>query len=212
MPNRYPMPVAVRVPAVQFSAMSLPRCFRLASLALLLPLALAAADQPLKLDRSRSFVDVDVKTTLLNFTAHLDTFQFTATADDTGKIKAAVLDFKFTDLKTGRDDRNADMVKWLGGGAPAGRFELGILALAPDGQGQATGRLTFHGETERIEFPVNVTQDNGTYTITGETTINYRDWNLKVIRKTLVVKVDPEVKVRFKFTITLPTAPAASEN
>jgi polyisoprenoid-binding protein YceI len=210
MPNRYPTLFAPHAQSVQFSAMSFTRSLFLA--VLFLPLALAAADRSLKLDRSGSFVDADVKTTLLNFTAHLDAFQFTATVDDAGKIKTAVLDFKFTDLKTGHDGRNADMIKWLGGGTPTGRFELGILALAPDGQGQATGRLIFHGETNRIEFPVNVIQENGTYTITGETTIDYRDWKLKVVRKTLVVKVDPEVKIRFKFTASLPPAPAASEN
>ena len=41
---------------------------------------------------------------------------------------------------------------------------------------------------------------DGSYTITGETTIDYRTWNLKVIRMALLLKVSPEVKIRFKFT------------
>jgi polyisoprenoid-binding protein YceI len=179
---------------------------RLASL-LLLPCVLLAAERPLKIDRSRSFVDVDVDATK-NFTAHLDAYDAKVGVDDAGKIKGAVFTFKFTDLKTGNDSRDASMVKWLGGGTPEGRFELGNLALTPDGQGQASGRLIFHGVTERIEFPVDVVKADGAYTITGETTIDYRDWNLKIIRMALVFTVSPEVKIRFKLTGTPVEEPA----
>ena len=164
----------------------------------LLTLVLAAAERPLKVDRSRSFVDVDVDATK-NFTAHLDAYEAKVT-EEAGKIKSAVFTFKFADLKTGSTDRDADMIKWLGGGAPEGRFELGNLAVTPDGQGQASGRLIFHGATERIEFPVSVTREGEAYVITGETTLDYRNWNLKVIRKAFLFSVSPEVKVRFKFT------------
>ena len=121
-------------------------------------------------------------------------------ADDAGKIKTAIFTFRFSDLKTGNTKRDEDMIKWLGGGEPEGRFELGTLAITPDGQGQASGRLTFHGATDRVEFPVNVARTDGAYTITGETTVDYRNWNLKVYRRALLFTVSPEVKVRFKFT------------
>jgi polyisoprenoid-binding protein YceI len=174
---------------------------------LLLPCVLLAAERTLKIDRGRSFVDVDVNATR-NFTAHLDAYEARMDVDDAGKIKGAVFTFKFTDLKSGNDSRDADMIKWLGGGTPEGRFELGNLALTPDGQGQASGRLTFHGATERIEFPVEVVKAGGAYTITGETTIDYRHWNLKVIRMALLFTVSPEVKIRFKFTGTPVEGPA----
>jgi polyisoprenoid-binding protein YceI len=166
--------------------------------ALLLPLAGLAAERPLKIDPERSFVDVDVKMTVGSFTGHLDAYEAKVNVDDAGKIKSAVFAFKFADLKTGKSERDDAMIKWLGGAAPEGNFELGNLALTPDGQGQISGRLTFHGVTERIEFPINVIKADGSYTITGETTVDYRTWNLKVIRVALIAKVDPEVKVRFK--------------
>jgi len=175
---------------------------RLIAIALLLPLAAFGADRPLKIDKAKTFVDVDVKSTVDSFTGHLDAYDAKVTVDDSGKIKGATFAFKFTDLKTGKPDRDAHMIAWLGGGAPEGRFELGNLALTPDGQGQVSGRLTFHGVTERVEFPINVTMADGAYTVTGETTIDYRTWNLKVIRIALMLKVDPEVKVRFKLTGT----------
>ena len=49
------------------------KLLRLLSTLLLLPCALFAAERLLKIDRSRSFVDVDVDATK-NFTAHLDAY------------------------------------------------------------------------------------------------------------------------------------------
>lgn len=177
--------------------MRIPRLF---VLLLLLPLALAAADRILKVDPSRSYVDVDVGVTAHSFTARLDDYDLRATVDDRDRIQNATLDFKFADLKTGKTDRDQDMIKWLGGGEPTGRFAVGILALTPSGQGQVSGNLTFHSQTSLVEFPVTVVQADGAYVITGEATIDYRNWGLKVIRKMGLVKVDPEVKIRFKFT------------
>jgi polyisoprenoid-binding protein YceI len=177
------------------------------ALLILLPLAVLAAERPVNIDRSRSFVDVDVDATK-NFTAHLDRYEAKLTVDDAGRIKTAVFTFRFADLKSGNDQRDADMMKWLGGNAAEGRFELGNLAVTPDGQGQASGRLTFHGVTDRVEFPINLTKADGNYTITAETTIDYRNWNLKVIRKALLFTVSPEVKIRFKLTGTPVAEPA----
>jgi polyisoprenoid-binding protein YceI len=178
------------------------RSIRIFALLLLLPLVLSAAERPLKVDRSRSYVDVDVKATVNSFTARLEAYDLRATVDEKDRPKVAVLTFRFADLKTGKADRDAGMIEWLGGGEPAGRFELGILALTPSGQGQASGNLTFHGQTHLVEFPVNVVQSGDAFVITGEATLDYRLWGLKTYRKLGVVKVDPEVKVRFKFTGT----------
>lgn len=175
------------------------KALRLLAPLLLLPSVLLAAEHSLKIDPSRSFVDVDVNATK-NFTAHLDAYDAKVGMDEAAKIKGAVFTFKFTDLKSGNDTRDADMIKWLGGGTPEGRFELGTLALTPDGQGQASGRLIFHGVTYRIEFPVNVTRAGGACIITGEAAVDYRNWGLKVIRRAFFFTVSPEVTVRFKFT------------
>jgi polyisoprenoid-binding protein YceI len=162
----------------------------------------AAADAPpariLKVDRTRSFVDVDVKMTVGSFVARLERWDANFTFDDAGKIRTGTFKFKFADLKTGDPQRDADMLKWLGGGDPEGRFLLGVLAAAPDGQGVVNGNLTFHDRTQRIEFPVQFTRAGDTYTLTGEVTLDYTQWGLKVIRRALVAKVDPEVRVRIK--------------
>ena len=168
--------------------------------ALLLPLASGAAERTLKIDPTRSFIDIDVKATAGSFTGHLDHYDAKIKLEANGKIKGAIFSFNFTDLKTGKIDRDTAMLKWLGGSLLEGRFEMGNLALMPDGQGQVSGRLTLHGVTERVEFSVNLTKLDDTYTLTGETVIDHRSWNLKIIRLAYVAKVDPEVKVRFKLT------------
>ncbi|HLP25753.1 MAG TPA: YceI family protein [Acidobacteriota bacterium] len=171
-----------------------------------------AADAPvertLRLDRSKSYVDVDVKATIGSFTGHLDRYELTVPLEANGKIKDALLKFKFADLHTGKPDRDAEMIKWLGGGEPEGSFDLGMLALAPDGQGQASGKLTFHGQTQLVEFPVLVKAQDGIYTVTGKTTIDYRNWGLKKFRKFGVTSVDPDVTIRFQFVGALPVAAA----
>ncbi len=187
------------------------KVFRLLALLSLLPCLSLAAERLMKVDKSKTFVDVDVDATL-NFTAHLDAYDARVIVDDaTGKIKNAVFSFKFTDLKTGNAERDAHMIAWLGGGVPEGRFELGNLAVTPNGQGQASGRLIFHNTTERIEFPVEVAKTDSTYVVTGQVTIDYRNWGLKKIRKAMVFSVDPEVRIRFKLTGEPgdPVAPAA---
>lgn len=157
-----------------------------------------AQEVRLKIDKARSFIDVDVKVTVDSFVGRLEGYEAVIPPDAAGKIRTARIAFRFTDLKTGKTDRDTEMLAWLGGGVPEGRFDLGILALAPDGQGVANGNLTFHGVTQRVEFPVQVTRTDEATTITGAATLDYRTWNLKIIRRLLAVKVDPIVKVKFK--------------
>jgi len=166
----------------------------------------AATERTIKLDRSKCYVDVDVKATVDSFTGHLDRYELAVPIDARGKIKDALLQFKFADLKTGKPERDQAMLEWLGSADAAGSFDLGLLALAPDGQGQASGKLTFHGETQLVEFPVHVDVKDGAYTVTGKTTIDYRNWGLKKIRKFGVMTVDPEVTIRFQFVGALPAA------
>ncbi len=185
------------------------KSLRILAALVLLPLALSASDRTLKVDPARSYVDVDVEATIGSFTAHLDAYALRTTVDDKSRIKTAALTFNFSDLKTGKPDRDKAMLEWLGGNEPSGKFELGILAVTPSGQGQVTGNLTFHGTTALAEFPINISKIGDSYVITGEATIDTRNWKLKIIKKAFVFKVDPMVKIRFKFTgepVDLPAA------
>jgi polyisoprenoid-binding protein YceI len=177
------------------------KSFSLFAACLLMPLALFAADRGLKVDPSRSYVDVDVSVTVGSFTARLEKYDAFLRIDEKEKIKqGGSFAFKFSDLKTGDTERDRAMIDWLGGGEPTGKFVIGILAVTPSGQGQVTGNLTIRDKAALVEFPVNVTQADGAYVVTGEAVIDYRKWDLKVLRRGFVIKVDPMVKVRFKLT------------
>src|SRR6478736_1514589 len=187
---------------------------RYLALLLALPLASLAVERILKPDLSASYVEVDVNVTIGDFTARLENYDLRVTADEKRSVKTTLLTFKFADLKTGDTERDAAMITWLGGGSPVGRFEAGLIALTPDGQGRVNGRLTINGKTDVLEFPVNVTKTGDTYSITGEAPVDYRHFGLKILRKAGLIKVDPNLKVRFKFNGTLgdvvpPAAPAA---
>ena len=69
---------------------------RVLALLALLPFTLSAADRTLKVDPARSYVDVDVGSTIDSFTAHLDAYALRATVDDKGRVKTAALTFRFT--------------------------------------------------------------------------------------------------------------------
>ena len=175
--------------------------FPLLAALLLVPLSLLAADRGLKVDPSRSYVEVDVSVTVGSFTARLEKYDASLRVDEKDKIRqGGSFAFKFAQLKTGDTDRDQAMIDWLGGNDPAGKFELGILAVTPSGQGQVTGNLSIHGRTKLVEFPINVSQVDGAFLITGEATLDTRNWDLKVLRRGFVIKVDPVVKVRFKLT------------
>jgi len=179
------------------------KCVRYLALLLALPLASFAVERILKPDLSASYIEVDVGVTVGDFTARLENYDLRVTADEKRSVKTTALSFRFADLKTGEAERDAKMIEWLGGGDPTGRFEAGIIALTPDGQGRVSGYLSMNNQKALVEFPVNVTKVGEHYTITGEATVDYRNWKLKVIRMAMVMKVAPEVKVRFKITGTL---------
>lgn len=166
-------------------------------LLLVLPVALPATGA-LRVDPARSFVNVDVKATVGSFTARLEAYDAQIGLDERGRIRTATFAFRFVHLKTGDAKRDAEMLAWLGGDDPAASFQLGALAVAPDGQGHATGRLLLNGQVHLVEMPVNITQLDGEWTITGAATLRYTDWGLKVIRRIGLLKVDPELRVRFK--------------
>ena len=83
------------------------------------------------------------------------------------------------------------------------RVEVAVKATvdsldpAPAGGYVARGRLRLHGIDQRLEFPVTVTSDGLRYSIDGSVKLDTRDFGLEVIRKLLVLKVDPQVQVRF---------------
>jgi polyisoprenoid-binding protein YceI len=159
---------------------------------------LAAAERPLDLDPAHSTVEVAVRASLHSFTARLTTFETVLVADDTGRIRHGRVAFHFRDLLTGRADRDRRMHAWQETPAhPDGAFELVALEPAAPGSFVAVGRLTLHGVTRDLRFPVAISHDGPLCAIDGDAPVDTREFGLPIIAMFGVLKVDPVVHVRF---------------
>lgn len=158
-----------------------------------------AAEAPLTIDAAQSRVEIGVKATVDSFTGKLERYDAVIVVDPaSAEVRSARFAFRFEDVKTGKADRDEEMHKWQDTPHnPDGVFTLVSFARGEDGGRVATGTLVFHGRSREITFPVSITHDGGLYAIDGEATLDTRDFGLPVIKKFLLLKVDPAVKVRF---------------
>lgn len=162
----------------------------------------------LVIDRAHSQFDIEVKATVDSFTGHLADYQAAIDVNDTAhRIDQARFDFAFTAVKTGKDARDKKMGDWAETGRyPQGHYEMTSLDAGPDGHYTAHGKLTLHGVTKPLDFPLAVATMGAVWSLDGEATIDTRDYDLPVIRMALVMKVDPVVKVRFHVQGAAPAA------
>lgn len=176
---------------------------KFAHLGVIAVLALAgrgsAAEVPLQIDAARSRIDVVVKATVDSFTGRLENYDAKIAVDPaSGEVRQARLAFRFTDVKTGKDDRDEQMHSWQDTEHhPDGLFTLASLSRGEGGRMVANGTLRLHDMAREISFPVAVAHEGGLFSIDGDAVIDTRDFGLPVIRKFMLLKVDPEVHVRF---------------
>lgn len=160
--------------------------------------ATAVAAGTLEIDRTNSRIDVDVKATGDSFTAHLKDFDAAIDLADDSRITAAHVTFHFRDLATGKDSRDEKMHAWQKTDTfPDGEFVLGSLQPAAGGGFTANGRLTFHGVTHDLQFPVAVQHSGAVYALDGDAALDTREFALPIIRLLGLLKVNPVVHVRF---------------
>ena len=158
----------------------------------------AGEKSSLAIDLGHSRVEILVKATMDSFTGRLEKFTPSVSLDDLGRVVEAQVHFEFADIKTGKEKRDRAMNEWQQTEKfPDGEFAL--ISLSPGTTDQATvqGRLTFHGVTRSLEFPVSVVSDHSLYSIDGQVEIDTRNFDLPIIRVMGVLKVDPLVTVRF---------------
>jgi polyisoprenoid-binding protein YceI len=160
---------------------------------------IASADaDTLKVDKSRSRIHVDGKSTGHGFTGTLGDYE-AKISGNVSKLEPTSfeLSWKFSDLKTADEKRDENMIDWLGGGSPKGTFKF-IKSWDQDGRKFAQGKITIHGVSKVIAFPYSVKKEGDWVTIDGTATLNYRNFKLPIIRAVAVMTVDPELTVRFR--------------
>lgn len=159
-----------------------------------------SAEMPLALDAVHSRVEVMVKATVDSFTGKLERYHAEVAVDPQAAVPVtrAKIAFKFADVKTGKTDRDEQMLIWgEESSKPDGSFTLAALTPIPAGGYQATGTLVFHGMAHELSFPVRISHEGEVYAVDGDATLDTRDFGLPVIRKFMMLKVDPVVHVRF---------------
>ena len=160
---------------------------------------LRAAERPLRIDTVESRVEIAVKATVDSFTGSLAAYDAAIRVDaEAGKVTAARFNFHFSDVKTGKADRDAEMHAWQDTPAhPDGCFTLAEIRPDETGASVARGTLELHGVSQELRFPVSILHEGGRYVMDGEAVVDTRRFGLPVIRKLMVLKVNPEVRVRF---------------
>lgn len=169
----------------------------LASL-LLATLVGRASAGSLAVDTETCRIQVDIRATGHAFTADLKKFTAKVTGDEaTLQPTAFDLDWNFKDLDSANDDRDQQMVTWLGGGEPKGSFRFVKSWTDAKGATFAEGTLTINQTTKTISFPYSATKDGSWVTIRGTARMDYQDFGLPIIRSMGLLKVAPELTVRF---------------
>ena len=157
-----------------------------------------ATERTLVVDQAHSRVEIGVKATVDSFVGSLDRYDACIRVDDAGVITHARFAFRFSDVITGKAKRDVKMHEWQDTAHhPEGEFVLRSLERAPDGRWLGHGLLRFHDVERPLDVPIVVTSDGSRLAIDGEAIVDTRDFALPVIRLLGLLKVDPQVAVRF---------------
>jgi polyisoprenoid-binding protein YceI len=152
----------------------------------------------LEVDKGRSRIQVDAKATGHKFTGTLKDYTASVSGDSSSlKPDGFELNWSFKNLDTDDAKRDAEMIKWLGGGDPKGSFKFTKSWTGKDGGQQGSGTLTIHGISKEISFPYTAKKDGDWVTISGQVTMDYQNFSLPIIRSMAVMTVDPQLVVRF---------------
>jgi polyisoprenoid-binding protein YceI len=151
-----------------------------------------------EVDSTRSRIQVDAKATGHAFSGELKKYTIKMAGDPTtAKPTDLDLSWDFNDLKTADDKRDAEMIKWLGGGKPKGSFSFSKSWEETTDGGNAMGTLTINKVPKAVSFPYTVKRDGDWVTIDGKVSLDYQNFSLPIIRSMAVMTVDPKLVIRF---------------
>jgi len=157
----------------------------------------SASAATMEVDKSKSKIGFNASATGHTFAGSLKDYKISASGDEaTRKPTSLELSWNFDDLDSANDDRDAQMLKWLGGGTQMGSFKF-TKVTTKNGTDWVEGSLTIHGVTKTIQFPITLKVEGDVVTTSGKVTINYKDFDLPIIRSMLVMTVDPELTISF---------------
>ncbi|MES2475324.1 MAG: YceI family protein [Verrucomicrobiota bacterium] len=152
----------------------------------------------LDVDKEKSRIQVDAKATGHGFSGDLKRYAISAAGHDSEQTPLSLkMTWEFSDLKTGDEKRDKEMIKWLGGGKPKGTFAFVKSWEESATGGKAEGSLTINGVAKSVFFPYTVKREGDWVTIDGKVSLDYQNFKLPIIRSMAVMTVDPKLVVRF---------------
>ncbi len=166
---------------------------------------LHASAAPLAIDKANSQFQVAVKATVDSFTATLGDYDIKIDVNSASQtVTAGTLTFHFSDIRTGNEKRDVEMNTWQETARfPDVRFEFQSAKILSPGVYTLTGKVTFHGVTQELTFPITLSVVGPAVKLDGTVSFDTRTFGLPVIRKYAFLKVDPSVTVHFHLVGTL---------
>lgn len=162
----------------------------------------------LKVDYEKSNITVHANATGGGFKGYLKKYEAKISGDaSTLKPSATSITWKFADLDTKEEKRNAKMLSWLDTGKhPGGSFTLTRIfekTVVGKTQTYALGKISIHGVSKQIVFPINYAKNGNTLTISGQASLTTTDFDLPIIRMAIVATVNPKLVINFTLTGTI---------
>lgn len=153
----------------------------------------------LQIDQSHSRIEVVVNSTSGGFTGKLEKYHASIECEPSQLLPSkADVSFDFKDLKTGIQQRDNHLLKWLDYSKnPTGSFHLKNWK-EENGDTYAVGELTLHEINKEIRLRMKVTKESDKYQLEGVLNLDHRDFGLPKIRNALVFTVDPHLKIQFR--------------
>lgn len=161
---------------------------------------LFASETPLVIDARRSHIEAMVTAPMETFTVKLTAYDALISVDPQEKrIGSAVVKFRFADLKTGDEKRDAAMRVWQQTDQfPECVFLLDALQPAVGGTFKACGKFILHGVTQPFTIPVAIAFTSAeTCVIDGDLSLDTTAFGLPPIRQHLILKVNPTLQITF---------------
>lgn len=183
--------------------------FALLGIAVCLPRrGLAEEERPLEIDYDRSKIEIRSEAMGLAPVA----FEFeefvalVSLAPSERKLSDARFRFLYSDLTSGRENRDRRTWKWLEVDRfPDGSFEL--LRIESRGNAKvAVGTLLLHGVRREVEFVYSLEKDGAGFALLAEATIDYRNWGLPLLR-VFFIPIGPELTITIEARGVLESLP-----
>lgn len=169
-----------------------------ATLCILLTATSIVQAASLEVDKDRSRIQVNAKATGHEFTGTLKDYTATVSGDAAALTPSGFdLSWRFSNLNTEDAKRDAEMLKWLGGGDPKGSFKFIKSWTDQAGKDHCMGSLTIHGVSKTVGMPYTAKKDGDWVTIDGKVTLDYQNFSLPIVRAMAVMTVDPKLEVTF---------------